>query len=42
MITWKCSPGIFISNRRRGKDNETVEILGEGVCERQSVAGRER
>ncbi len=33
---------VFISNRRKGEESKTAERLRERVCERQSIAERER
>ncbi len=33
---------VFISNGRQGEEGKTAERQKERVCERQSIAGKER
>ncbi len=42
MIGWKGLPGFFKSNRKKGKESWIAERQRESVCERQSIAARER
>jgi hypothetical protein len=42
MIGYRGLPGFFISNRKKGEESEIAERQRESVCERQSIATRER